>query len=65
MRTTIIAVYVLMAVWLIFASAGRIAITIAGNDTPDWIPYTSFGIGITAILILMAAYEKWLNNSDQ
>ena len=57
MRTTIVVIYVAMAVWLLFAAAARIAIQLAAGQDLDALPFIGGAIGLLALVLLLPAYE--------
>ncbi|MGT2426670.1 hypothetical protein [Amnibacterium kyonggiense] len=57
MKTTIVVVYVGMAVWLLFAGAARIAIQLRAGQDLDALPFIGGGIGLVALVLLLPAYE--------
>ena len=57
MRTTIVIVYVGMAVWLLLASVARIAIQLGTGQDLDPLPFIGGAIGLVALVLLLPAYE--------
>ncbi|GAA2754162.1 hypothetical protein [Amnibacterium kyonggiense] len=57
MRTTIVVVYVGMAVWLLFAAAVRIALQLRAGQDLDALPFIGGAIGLVALVLLLPAYE--------
>lgn len=50
--------YYLMAVWLILASAGRVALMTNGNQELDALPFIGFGLGLTALITVLLTPER-------
>lgn len=54
-------VYIAMAVWLLLASALRIALQLRVGSALDPLPFLSGGLGLLALLLLLPAYDEWRN----
>jgi hypothetical protein len=50
--------YVTMSVWLIFASAGRIALMLNGGQDLDVLPFIGGGMGIAAIILYGITWDR-------
>jgi hypothetical protein len=57
MRSLVVVVYVVMAVWLMLAGAARIAIQLAAGQRLDALPFIGSGLGLLALILLLPAYE--------
>jgi hypothetical protein len=56
-RATIVVVYVVMAVWLLIASAARIAIQLSAGQDLDALPFIGGALGLLALVLLLPAWE--------
>lgn len=54
-------VYAAMAIWLLVASAIRIALQLGAGIQLDALPFVSGGLGLLALLLLLPAYDEWRN----
>ena len=59
MKVVILIVYVVMAAWLLFASAARIALQLNRGLDLDVLPFLSGALGLLALLLLLPAFDEW------
>ena len=55
----IIIVYTVMAVWLLLASAVRIALQLGAGSPLDPLPFIGGSLGLVALVLLLPAYDDW------
>lgn len=64
MRVVTTALYVLMAVWLLIASALRIWLQLADGDNLDALPFVGAGIGVLSLVVLAPAWDEWRSRNE-
>lgn len=64
MRIPLLIAYTAMGAYLIFGSAGRIALMLGDGQEIDPLPIGGFALGCISLLLLLPAHEVWRHNRN-